>query len=167
MGGFHAKSSPPCWWTVNKRSLISSFCLSTSIFSFHHCYSCLPTLHENHLFKMSKMVTHNSISLFTNLFCKPKIAEKLRTQRLVQTEVKIPSTYLKSLGLLQQRMINENSKSESAYKNGSEKIPYPMRHYAFGRSYNHAIRNVSDLKLRYFVSCMQSPILPRPALILL
>ena len=49
---------------------------------------------------MSKMVTHNFISLFTNLFSKPKIAEKLRTQRLVQTEVKIPSTYLKSLGPL-------------------------------------------------------------------
>ena len=51
-------------------------------------------------FKMPKMETHNSISLFTNLFCKPKMAVKLRTQRLVQTEVKMPSTYLKSLGLL-------------------------------------------------------------------
>ena len=39
----------PCWWTVNKRSLISSLCLSTSICSFHHCYLCLPRLHENHL----------------------------------------------------------------------------------------------------------------------
>ena len=37
IGGFHVTSSPPCWWTVNKRSLISSFCLSTSICSFHHC----------------------------------------------------------------------------------------------------------------------------------
>ena len=37
------------WWTVNKRSLISSFCLSTSICSFHQCYLCLPRLHENHL----------------------------------------------------------------------------------------------------------------------
>ena len=46
---FHVTSSPPCWWTVNKRSLISSFCLSTSICSFHHCYLCLPRLHENHL----------------------------------------------------------------------------------------------------------------------
>ena len=27
----------PCWWTVNKRSLISSFCLSTSICLFQHC----------------------------------------------------------------------------------------------------------------------------------
>ena len=45
-GGFHVTSSPPCWWTVNKRSLISSFCLSTSICSFHHCYLCLPRLHE-------------------------------------------------------------------------------------------------------------------------
>ena len=49
-GGFHVTSSPPCWWTVNKRSLISSLCLSTSICSFHHCYLCLPRLHENHLF---------------------------------------------------------------------------------------------------------------------
>ena len=34
-----------------QRSLISSFCLSTSIFSFHHCYLCLPRLHENHLYR--------------------------------------------------------------------------------------------------------------------
>ena len=107
------------------------------------------------------MATHNSISLFTNLFCKPKMAVKLRTQRLVQTEVKIPSMYLKSLGLLQYRMINENSKSESACKNGSEKNLYPMRHYAFGRSYNHAIRIVSDFESRYFVAIMQCAILPR------
>ena len=50
IGGFHVTSSPPCWWTVNKRSLISSFCLSTSICSFHHCCLCLPRLHENHLY---------------------------------------------------------------------------------------------------------------------
>ena len=118
-------------------------------------------------FKIPKMATHNSISLFTNLFCKPKMAVKLRTQRLVQTEVKIPSMYLKSLGLLQYRMINENSKSESACKNGSEKNLYPMRHYAFGRSYNHAIRIVSDFESRYFVAIMQCTILPRPKLILL
>ena len=49
IGGFHVTSSPPYWWTVNKRLLISSFCLSTSICSFHHCYLCLPRLHENHL----------------------------------------------------------------------------------------------------------------------
>ena len=77
MGDFHVTSSPPCWWTVNKRSLISSLCLSTSlprrrsygfvtqslqrtfaweaicqsisICSFHHCYLCLPRLHENNL----------------------------------------------------------------------------------------------------------------------
>ena len=49
IGGFRVTSSPPCWWTVNKRLLISSFCLSTSICSFHHCYLCLPRLHENHL----------------------------------------------------------------------------------------------------------------------
>ena len=49
IGGFHVTSSPPCWWTVNKRSLISSLCLSTSICSFHHGYLCLPRLHENHL----------------------------------------------------------------------------------------------------------------------
>ena len=49
IGGFHVTSSPQCWWTVNKRLLISSFCLSTSICSFHHCYLCLLRLHENHL----------------------------------------------------------------------------------------------------------------------
>ena len=48
IGGFHVTSSPPCWWTVNKRSLISSLCLSTSICSFHHCYLCLPRMLENH-----------------------------------------------------------------------------------------------------------------------
>ena len=47
--GVRVTSSLPCWWTVNKRLLISSFCLSTSICSFHHCYLCLPRLHENHL----------------------------------------------------------------------------------------------------------------------
>ena len=50
IGGFHVTSSPPYWWTVDKRLLISSFCLSTSICSFHHCCLCLPRLHENHLF---------------------------------------------------------------------------------------------------------------------
>ena len=50
IGGFYVTSSPRCWWMVNKRSLISSLCLSTSICSFHHCYLCLPRLHENHLF---------------------------------------------------------------------------------------------------------------------
>ena len=54
IGGFHVTSSPPCWWTVNKRSLISSFCLSTSICSFHHCYLCLPRLHENLLSRLIK-----------------------------------------------------------------------------------------------------------------
>ena len=49
IGGFHVTSSPPCWWTVNKRPLIGSFCLSTSICSLHLCYLCLPRLHENHL----------------------------------------------------------------------------------------------------------------------
>ena len=49
IGSFHFTSSPPCWWTVNKRSLISWLCLSTSICSFHHGYLCLQRLHENHL----------------------------------------------------------------------------------------------------------------------
>ena len=67
----------------------------------HIWYSHMKYMPKNpSQFKMSKMLTHNSISLFTNLFSKHKIAETLRTQRLVQTEVKIPSTYLKSLGLL-------------------------------------------------------------------
>ena len=34
IGGFHVTSSPPCWWTVNKKLLISSFCLSTTIVHF-------------------------------------------------------------------------------------------------------------------------------------
>ena len=50
IGRFHVTSSPPCRWTVNKRSLSSSLCLSTSICSFHHCYLCLPRLHKNHLY---------------------------------------------------------------------------------------------------------------------
>ena len=49
VGGFHVTSSPPCWWTVKNRSLISAFCFSTRICSFHYCYLCLPRLHENHL----------------------------------------------------------------------------------------------------------------------
>ena len=49
IGGFHVTSSPPCWWTVNKRLLICLLCLSTSICSFHHCYLWLLRLHENHL----------------------------------------------------------------------------------------------------------------------
>ena len=57
IGGFHVTSSPPCWWTVNKRLLISSLCLSTSICSFHHCYLCLPRLHENHLYHSSPQTT--------------------------------------------------------------------------------------------------------------
>ena len=55
-------SSPPCWWTVNKRSLIRSFCLSTSICSFHHCYLCLPRLHENHLSVLSKVLSLDILS---------------------------------------------------------------------------------------------------------
>ena len=51
IGGFHVTSSTPCWWTVNKRTLISSFCLSTSICSFHHCYLCLLRLDENLLLR--------------------------------------------------------------------------------------------------------------------
>ena len=54
---FHVTSWPPCWWMVNKRSLISSICLSASIFSFHHCYLCLPRLHENHLYHSSSQTT--------------------------------------------------------------------------------------------------------------
>ena len=50
IGGFHVTSLPPYWRTVNKRLLISSLCLSTSICSFHHYYLCLRRLHENHLY---------------------------------------------------------------------------------------------------------------------
>ena len=66
MGGFHVTSSPPCWWTVNKRSLISSLCLSTSICAFHHCYLCLPRLHENHL--LGKLEITRRIHLFNRLY---------------------------------------------------------------------------------------------------
>ena len=63
IGGFHLTSSPSCWWTVNKRSLIySSLCLSTSICSFHHCYLCLPRLHENHLFIISRWAFGSELS---------------------------------------------------------------------------------------------------------
>ena len=65
-GGFHVTSSPPCWWTVNKRSLISSFCLSTSICSFHHCYLCLLRLDENN----STVKTLQAISLSRLIFFK-------------------------------------------------------------------------------------------------
>ena len=50
IGGFYVTSSPWCWWMVNKRFIISLLFWSTSICSFHHCYLCLPRLHENHLF---------------------------------------------------------------------------------------------------------------------
>ena len=33
-----------------------SFCLSTSVCSFHHCYLCLPRLHENHLWNSHCLV---------------------------------------------------------------------------------------------------------------
>ena len=48
--------TPPSWWTVHKRWLISSLCLSTSICSVHHCYLCLPRLHENHPFNWEQVV---------------------------------------------------------------------------------------------------------------
>ena len=63
-----------------------------------HLTRCTLSLHNSKCPKWQPII--NSISLFTNLFCKPKMALQLRTQRQVQTEVKIPSTYLKSLGLL-------------------------------------------------------------------
>ena len=69
IGGFHVTSSPPCWWTVNKRSLISSLCLSTSICSFHHCYLCLPRLHENHLNHFGVSYTSLRASGFHLLCC--------------------------------------------------------------------------------------------------
>ena len=64
-GGLHVTSSPPCWWTVNKRSLISSFCLSTSICTFHHCSLCLPRLHENHLLLFFTVSFPSSLSIAT------------------------------------------------------------------------------------------------------
>ena len=72
MGGFHVTSSPPCWWTVNKRLLISSFCLSTSICSFHHCYLCLPRLHENHLF-CDRLRRGYKLSFMSSIWGKEKL----------------------------------------------------------------------------------------------
>ena len=88
IGGFHVASSSPCWWTVNKRPLISSLCLSTSICSFHHCYLCLPRLHENHLLmiylylylnpvKMAEAYVYYSPTLFFKIssFCWPNLED--------------------------------------------------------------------------------------------
>ena len=69
IGGFHVTSSPPCWWTVNKRSLISSLCLSTSICSFHHCYLCLPRLLENHLFHIFAAILEKEFFIWSVLEC--------------------------------------------------------------------------------------------------
>ena len=68
IGGFHVTSSPSYWWTVNKRSLISSFCLSTSICLFHHCYLCLPRLHENHLWCMQIILSKFFFFLSKRIF---------------------------------------------------------------------------------------------------
>jgi len=68
IGRFHVTSSPASWWTVNKRSLTSSLCLSTSICSFHRCYLCLPRLHENHLFRNQESV-EEFLSVTTVYIC--------------------------------------------------------------------------------------------------
>ena len=60
IGGFHVTSSPPCC----KRSLIGSFCLSTSICSFHHCYWCLLRLDENHLYEFNRLIKPHSRGRF-------------------------------------------------------------------------------------------------------
>ena len=54
IGGFHVYVIAAM---VNKRSLISSFFLSTSIFSFHHRYLCLPRLHGNQLYHLQSCET--------------------------------------------------------------------------------------------------------------
>ena len=79
IGGFHVTSSPPCWWTVNKRSLISSLCLSTSICSFHHCFLCLPRLHENHLYAYSSIINSPAKKL--------KLTQKVNNAHLFQFTV--------------------------------------------------------------------------------
>ena len=38
----------------------SSFCLSTSFCPFHHCYLCLPRLHENHLLFIKDTKNHRN-----------------------------------------------------------------------------------------------------------
>ena len=78
IGGFHVTSSPPCWWTVNKRSLISALCLSTSICSFHHCYLRLPRLHENHLCIVGRIVFPPNLQLKYS----GKLPQKLATDTL-------------------------------------------------------------------------------------
>ena len=79
IGGFHVTSSPPCWWTENKRSLISSLCLSTSICSFHHCYLCLPRLLENHLLARAISMIFHTCTHFKKIetyYCEVKLHVK-------------------------------------------------------------------------------------------
>ena len=68
---------------VNKRSLISWLCLSTSICSFHHGYLCLPRLHENHLlFFLSFLYCNFALSfhgsLTGNCYCYSKLLKQCR-----------------------------------------------------------------------------------------
>ena len=102
IGGFHATSSPSCWWTVNKRPLISSLCLSTSICSFHYCYLCIPRLHENHL-----LIAENveKMSARFEMFSKSHIS-----QRCVK---KKKCFYILDFGiqLLQKRKIQKQKKA--------------------------------------------------------
>ena len=92
IGGFHVTSSPPCWWTVNKRSLISSLCLSTSICSFHHCYLCLPRLHENHLL-VRDIFKLLFIILARNIDCKSTLQKTLKQLGLVASKYERKSRY--------------------------------------------------------------------------
>ena len=57
IGRFNITSSPPCWWTVNKRSLISSLCPPAFVhFTIVICVSrdCMKTIYDD-------LVDHNSI----------------------------------------------------------------------------------------------------------
>ena len=40
----------PLFGSWFSRYVIAAVLVSTSICSFHHCYSCLPRLQENHLY---------------------------------------------------------------------------------------------------------------------
>ena len=99
IGGFHVTSLPPCWWTVNKRSLISSLCLSTSIFSFHHCYLCLPRLHENHLYVLELTVGFES-NLYNNAVRKKeKYLNLIKEMRRNYRYVRFVNLSMSSLGV--------------------------------------------------------------------
>ena len=83
------------WWTVNKRLLISSLRLSTSICSFHHSYLCLPRWHENHpwFMQFNSLGTHfceDNIRLKFLLFLRDtEVVQSVDFQELKQYKVQL------------------------------------------------------------------------------